>query len=103
MTLANVAMSSPQHAEVMLAEGAMMVLLKLMTSGEAWAEKSAGHALGCLCNQIKHALTGQNKVSRQRLLAVCLGLVSCCCSNAQSDQWLKLMTATFASLSRQVC
>ena len=75
MTLTNVAMSSPQHAEVMLSEGTMMVLLKLMTSGEAWAERSAGHALGCLCDQIKHALTGQNKVSRQGLLVMCLGLL----------------------------
>lgn len=61
--LANVALSSARHAEALLSEGAMMTLLSLMTCGETWAEKSAGHALVNLCTQIKQALDKQNQVS----------------------------------------
>ncbi|KAK9820717.1 hypothetical protein WJX74_001397 [Apatococcus lobatus] len=67
-TLANVAMSSYQHAELVLCEGTMMALLNLMILGEAWAEKCAGHALVCLCTQIKHALDKQDKDTVSRML-----------------------------------
>ena len=49
----------------------MMALLKLMICGEAWAEKSAGHALVCLCTQIKHGLDKQDKVSSPIYFAEC--------------------------------
>lgn len=69
-------MSSAQHAEAVLSEGSMMTLLGLMTCGETWAEKSAGHALVNLCTQIKQALDKPNQVSplagsllRQRCMA----------------------------------